>query len=419
MQTKGFRRILASVSSLAMVVMMPMSSVVAAEDTEPVVSFALDKTYVQAGDTVKLSVNLNNLPEEGWNLLEFAVDYDSDQLEPVVAQQDSGSKLEWAAGSAMDIVNSKTDVNTAVKPILGASISSENQKTEGEYLYLSFKVKDGVETGDTITITGTVNRFARSVIVDNAVQELVELMQPGTVQELNTEVKPLILESIAVTTPPVKQVYLEGKDALDVTGGKLTLTYNYGDTQEVDLAMDMVTGFDNTVAGEQTLTVTYEGKTTTFTVTIQAKALTSIEISKPADRLSYIKDQPLDLTGLEVTAHYDNDTTEKVEITEDMVTGFDSAVLGEQTVTITYGEKEAEFTVKVIRYGDVNGDGEITATDALLALQAATNKVTLTGISLEAADVDGTEGIIATDALQILQFVTKKISSFSVEQILA
>ena len=53
--------------------------------------------------------------------------------------------------------------------------------------------------------------------------------------------------------------------------------------------------------------------------------------------------------------------------------------------------------------GDVNGDGEVTAVDAWLALQAATRARTLWGDKQVAADVDGVMGVSAVDALMILQ----------------
>lgn len=65
------------------------------------------------------------------------------------------------------------------------------------------------------------------------------------------------IESISVTAP-TKTEYLEGKDELDVTGGKVILHYNDGTTEEIVMTADMVTGFDNTKLGKQTLTVTYE-----------------------------------------------------------------------------------------------------------------------------------------------------------------
>lgn len=61
------------------------------------------------------------------------------------------------------------------------------------------------------------------------------------------------------------------------------------------------------------------------------------------------------------------------------------------------------------RPGDVNGDGDLTAQDALLALQSATQKITLDESARQAADVDGDDGVTGTDALLILQAATGKI----------
>lgn len=66
-------------------------------------------------------------------------------------------------------------------------------------------------------------------------------------------------------------------------------------------------------------------------------------------------------------------------------------------------------------YGDVTGEGDVTATDALNVLQHVTGKIKLEGTALQAADVDGQNGITANDALQILQFATRKIDLFPVE----
>lgn len=82
----------------------------------------------------------------------------------------------------------------------------------------------------------------------------------------------------------------------------------------------------------------------------------------------------------------------------------------EQTVTVTVTEGE-----KTAVYGDVDQNGEVQAADALLALQAATDKVALTADQEVAADVDGEAGVSANDALMILQYSTKKIGSFPVE----
>ena len=73
-------------------------------------------------------------------------------------------------------------------------------------------------------------------------------------------------------------------------------------------------------------------------------------------------------------------------------------------------KEEPSFTL-----GDINSDGQVTASDALLALQAATNKITLADTQRLAANVDGKDDVTANDALLILQFSTQKIRHFPAE----
>lgn len=62
--------------------------------------------------------------------------------------------------------------------------------------------------------------------------------------------------------------------------------------------------------------------------------------------------------------------------------------------------------------GDVDGDGKIKTTDALLVLQHVSETITLEGNEFVAADVDKDGVIKTTDALLILQYVAENISSF-------
>ena len=76
--------------------------------------------------------------------------------------------------------------------------------------------------------------------------------------------------------------------------------------------------------------------------------------------------------------------------------------------------KNADSQLVKIIYGDLTGEGKVTAEDALQALQAATGKITLTADQQKAGNVDfSTDGIVtANDALLILQFATQKIAAF-------
>ncbi len=74
--------------------------------------------------------------------------------------------------------------------------------------------------------------------------------------------------SISVTTLP-KTTYLEGED-LNLDGGVVSVNYNNGSIETADLAKAEISGFDKTKSGEQTLTVKYMGKETSFIVTVKS-----------------------------------------------------------------------------------------------------------------------------------------------------
>ena len=75
------------------------------------------------------------------------------------------------------------------------------------------------------------------------------------------------LTGIEIAAQPTKTQYNIG-EALSVAGGKVKLLYSDGTSKVIDMTEAMVSGFDSSKAGTCKLTVTYEGKTATFTVTI-------------------------------------------------------------------------------------------------------------------------------------------------------
>lgn len=68
-------------------------------------------------------------------------------------------------------------------------------------------------------------------------------------------------------------------------------------------------------------------------------------------------------------------------------------------------------------WGDVSLDGFVASTDALLALQCATDKIDLTEQQRRLADVNADGGVTSSDALLILQYATLKVSSFPVASV--
>ncbi len=78
---------------------------------------------------------------------------------------------------------------------------------------------------------------------------------------------------------PSKRVYLKGNTVLDVADGWIDVTYADGEEGRVYLTNDMVTGFDGSVIGKQTLTVTFGNAVSTFDVAVtEDQALPTITV---------------------------------------------------------------------------------------------------------------------------------------------
>lgn len=75
------------------------------------------------------------------------------------------------------------------------------------------------------------------------------------------------LTKIEVASKPTKMVYEIG-ESLDTTGLTLKATYSDGSTEIITSGFT-TSGFDSSAAGKKTVTVTYGGKTTNFTITVE------------------------------------------------------------------------------------------------------------------------------------------------------
>lgn len=131
--------------------------------------------------------------------------------------------------------------------------------------------------------------------------------------------------------------------------------------------------------------------------------ITGIAVKTLPAKTQYLVNEQLDTTGLALTVTYSDGSTETV--TEGYtVTGFESATAGTKTVTITYENKTASFTVTVSPYSvfdtDANGYGTLTQAitaaeegDKLIVVQDITENVTVSKsvcVDLNGFDINGT-----------------------------
>ena len=86
---------------------------------------------------------------------------------------------------------------------------------------------------------------------------------------------------------------------------------------------------------------------------------------------------------------------------------------------VAKGSEEAPYQVVVkdasliSRLGDVDGDGVISAKDALMILQHIDGEVLLTDDQFRRADLNSDGELSAVEALRILQFINGKVTSLA------
>lgn len=151
------------------------------------------------------------------------------------------------------------------------------------------------------------------------------------------------LTEIKITSEPEKKVYSSGDTKLDLTGLEVEAVYEGGITAPV--AAYEVSDFDPSTPGEQTITVTYLGRTATFTITV--KEVTGVKIVTPPTKTKYGQGEAIDMTGAVIEAEFADGTTTPLTDRDYTVSGFNGGRIGEQTVTVSYAGFSASFNVTV------------------------------------------------------------------------
>ncbi|EEG29509.1 LPXTG-motif cell wall anchor domain protein [[Clostridium] methylpentosum DSM 5476] len=188
-----------------------------------------------------------------------------------------------------------------------------------------------------------------------------------TYNEVTTSFKVRVVAKSAVKfelpNKPVTTEYIEGQ-AFNPAGATLLITYNNGTQDFVNVTSEMCSGFDMSVVGEQTVSVSWNGQVVgSFTINVREKQVTEIALTEP-DRLEYLTGDLFSVAGGSIEATYDNDTKDQIELDASMCSTVDLTKAGAQTVTVSYGGKEVSFEITVYAREAVNGvDSMIDAID--------------------------------------------------------
>lgn len=206
---------------------------------------------------------------------------------------------------------------------------------------------DEVMEGDVLTITPVVtepNKLNRVVI--NGTSYGVKESYSFTVGTSDVTIAADIAKPSAIEVDGLKDEYFVG-ETLAYDYIKLTVTYDDGSkAYQVAVTEEMVTGFDTTAEGKITISVNYAGKTATATANVTAIDPTKIAVTTDFQREYAVGDESVVVTGGKLTVTYNNGTSKQVDITDAMVSGFDSTEAKDITLTITYTENGVNYTTE-------------------------------------------------------------------------
>jgi len=106
-----------------------------------------------------------------------------------------------------------------------------------------------------------------------------------------------------------------------------------------------VSGFETTIAGNKTLTISYLGFTQTIPIKVVDKSIMGISVKAPSKTV-YTQGDSFSTVGMNVMAFYTDGSQEDVT-GQAIVGGYDPNLIGKQTVRIIYGDKYEEIEITV------------------------------------------------------------------------
>ena len=167
---------------------------------------------------------------------------------------------------------------------------------------------------------------------------------PNPEPESNPESDEAKLEHIEISSGLNKTEYFVG-DMLDTTGLILLGYYSDGSTTEIKSGFTCSPSALGT-AGDQKINVQYQNKSVSLTVHVSAVELESISVRTKPNKSVYIQGNTLDVTGLSLTAKYNNGS-EKIITSGFTCTPMELTSYGNMYVTVQYGGMETKFDIYV------------------------------------------------------------------------
>ena len=299
-----------------------------------------------------------------------------------------GEKIDLTGGKVKPIMASKTDTTPVAMTNSEVQIEGFDTSTEGaktiKVTYKGYKKTFGITVidqtssmtiktlpnkleykyGEPLDLTGGTIEFKQGseTKIINITKDMVTGFNPkkignqtltvtyeGLSQEFIVNVKDYITR--LEVKKPEKTDYEYGEN-LDLTGGTISIITASGKVDEkVDITAYMISGYDKTKEGTQTITVEYKGLQGKFQVSIKDK-IKAISLNNEPNKINYKNGEALDITGATIDI-IKSSGINTIPVTDNMISGYNPQNSGLQVVTITYKGFKTKFSVLVTEKEEV------------------------------------------------------------------
>lgn len=317
-------------------------------------------------------------------------------------------KAHYSNGSNVTITNYTLNgtINEGVNTI---TVSYEGKTTTFNVTGIVPKTLENISatySGGNVVKGADINNLKSSLIVtahytDGSTENVTNYTLNGTINEGNNiitvtyegKTATFNVTGYVVSLSSISATY-SGSDVetgtnVDTLKSNLVVKATYSDNTTATVTNYTLSGVIN--EGNNVITVTYEGKTTTFTVVgVVPIALENITATYNGSEVYEGTSVDTLKSNLTVTAHYNNGSTTTIIPTAYTLSG--NIGLGSNTITVNYEGKSTTFIVtgveapKVVESISVDYDGTL--------IPFGTSVSDLTGITVTAKYTDGSSGIV-------------------------
>ncbi len=225
------------------------------------------------------------------------------------------TKTSYAAGQPLDIsgMSVKAFYDNSTAEVLSCS-------NDGETPITLANIRMNVGT------TGNGDAWSTSTVGDSVTYYVTYKEDyegaPYIKEAFSLKIEPKVVQSLKVDTMPTDVEYIQNSTAYNsgnaFGSGILKVTNNCGFVEYVGFRDEGVTisGFDISSVGEQAVTVSYGGRSTTFTANVIEPTLTGKTVTPPT-KTSYTEGEAVSLAGAAVVKTYDNGLSETIDLSQD------------------------------------------------------------------------------------------------------